>query len=255
MATRRGKSNRKTSRRVRGWPTGRVVQGIQRSLLEWFEANGRAFSWRRDDVTPFAVLITEILLTKTRAEAAEPVAAQVLSRYPTPEKLADANPETLAKLLYPLGLHEKRARGLVNCARMIVDTHRGVVPSTTDELEALPHVGRYAANAVACVAFGQRVGVIDANVERIFRRAFSLRPPPARLSTAHELWRLADLLVPAGRAKEYNWSLLDLGSMICTPKTPDCSRCPIAPFCRSAVTPERPVRRGPLARARSNRAT
>ena len=127
---------------------------------------------------------------------------------------------TLSALLYPLGLHRKRARNLILCATELLEKHGGLVPSAVDELLELPYVGRYAANAVASVAFHQPVAVLDANVARIYRRLFSLPAPPNRLSTAHALWGVADDVLSKAKPKEFNWALLDLGGTICTARAP-----------------------------------
>ena len=101
---------------------------------------------------------------------------------------------------------------------------------------SLPYVGRYAANAIACVAFGQHLPVIDANVSRIYQRMFSLPDPPDRLASAHDLWNLAARIVPHGRAKEFNWAILDLGGLVCTAKAPTCDTCPLKHQCDTRLS-------------------
>jgi A/G-specific adenine glycosylase len=209
----------------------RRVRAIRDRLVTWETTSGRSFMWRSPAITPFSVLVCEILLAKTRAEVAAPVAATLLIRYTSAEELARARVRDLERLLYPLGLHKKRARHLRACARALVERFDGQVPTSIVDLMSLPYVGRYAANAIACVAFGAAVPVIDANVARIYGRVFTLPPPPARLANAHELWRLAAVLLPRRRAKVFNWALLDLGSGVCTPRSPACDRCPIASCC------------------------
>lgn len=219
-----------------GVPTERKLhparlRAIQHALLRWGKEHGRAFFWREPSPDAFAVVVTEILLTKTRAELVEPVALQLLKRYSRPDLLARAETRVLERLLYPLGLHRKRSRGLIACATAIVNIHGGEVPLRVPELLRLPSVGRYAANAIASVAFSEPVPVIDANVARILRRLFSLPPPPERLSAAHELWALADRMLPRAMAKHFNWAVLDLGGTICLPRKPKCRACPIARNC------------------------
>jgi A/G-specific adenine glycosylase len=212
----------------------RRARAIRERLIRWETACGRSFMWRSPTITPFEVLVCEILLAKTRAEVAAPVAATLLARYANAEELARVRVRALERLLYPLGLHKKRARHLRACARDLVARFGGQVPTSISELMSLPYVGRYAANAIACVAFDAAVPVIDANVARIYGRVFSLPPPPPRLANAHDLWGLADQLLPRRRAKVFNWALLDLGSIICTPTAPACNRCPIAACCDRA---------------------
>ena len=230
---------RRSRRPSRGAPTERKLhparlRAIQHALLRWGKEQGRTFFWREPSPDAFAVVVTEILLTKTRAELVEPVALQLLERYPSPDQLARAKTRALERLLYPLGLHRKRARGLIACATAIVNIHRGEVPLRVPELLRLPSVGRYAANAIASVAFSEPVPVIDANVARILRRLFSLPPPPERLSAAHELWALAGRMLPPAMAKQFNWAVLDLGGTICLPRKPKCRACPIARNCDHA---------------------
>jgi A/G-specific adenine glycosylase len=192
------------------------------------------------------VLVSEILLAKTRAEVAAPVAQELLRRYPDAASLVRARRSSLERLLFPLGLHRKRTKHLRACAAALVQRHGGAVPDTVGELLELPFVGRYAANAVASVAFGQRRAVVDANVSRIYGRVFSLPPPPDRLSNAHDLWTLAERLLPRRRFKEFNWAVLDLGGTVCVAKNPACARCPIAAQCdsRSSMLPARRTEAG-----------
>lgn len=207
------------------------MRRLRAALLQWSRTTARRFFWRDESITPFAVLVCEILLAKTRAEVAEPVALELLCRYPDAASLVGASPRSLESLLYPLGLYRKRAKHLRACAAALVEQHDGSVPESVEALLELPFVGRYAANAVACVAFGQRRAVIDANVSRIYGRVFSLPPPPERLSNAHDLWTLAERLLPRRRFKEFNWAVLDLGGTVCVAKNPACDRCPIAAQC------------------------
>lgn len=207
------------------------MRTFRRALLVWARRDGRRFFWREPGLTPFAALVTEILLTKTRAALVDIVARRVLERYPTITKLADASAADLETLLFPLGLHRKRAASLTACAQAVRDRHGGVVPPTLSELLELPAIGRYAANAIACVVYDRQVAVLDANVSRIYQRVFSLPRPPDRLAAAHDLWRIAEQMIPDGRAKEYNWAILDLGGTICTAKAPRCPKCPIFGHC------------------------
>ncbi len=209
------------------------IQALRRRLLTWAAREGRSFFWRRPGLDAYSALVTEILLVKTRAELVATVARDVLARYPTAEALAQAEWRTLASLLYPLGLHRKRANGLIACARALVDQHGGRVPGTIEQLLELPYVGRYAATAVACVAYDAPVAVLDANVSRIYQRMFSLPAPPDRLASAHELWSTAQHILPEANAKRFNWAILDLGGMICKAKAPSCSRCPVSSICDS----------------------
>lgn len=228
-----------SSRRARAWrDTAKrtdKVRRLRRALLVWGASDGRRFFWRKPGISPFAVLVVEILLAKTRAEVVAPVAAELLTRYSGPSALAAADRRALKRLLFPLGLHRKRAGQLIACAEIIVERHRGEVPTDVDQLMSLPSIGRYAANAIAVVAFGQRRSVVDANMARIYGRVFSLPPAPPRLSAADELWDFATDVLPATRSKEFTWAALDLGGTVCTARNPNCDRCPLARLCDYAA--------------------
>lgn len=216
------------------------VRRLRRALLEWAHRNGRSYRWRQPSPVPYEILVTEILLAKTQADAVAPVVEQLFARYHNVATLAKARVKDLEQLLYPLGLHRKRARHLKECANVIVRYHDGTVPRSIEDLMDLPFVGRYAANAVASVAFDEPVAVVDANVVRVYRRVFSLAPPPKRLSTAHELWDFASVILPTRQAKEFNWALLDLGGTVCVAKNPTCSSCPLRKVCDHATASHHP---------------
>jgi len=201
------------------------------SLLEWAKSQKRSFFWRERRQTPFRILVIEVLLARTRAEAVEPVAARLIRRYPTVQQLAAASVRELEEIVRPLGLFRKRARLLKACAQRILTEHRGRVPRDVDALLSLPSVGRYAATALLCFGFDIPQGVVDANVARVYGRLFSLEKPPARLANAHGLWELANSLVPAMSARRFNWALLDLGASVCLPRSPKCGECPLASRC------------------------
>lgn len=215
---------------------------FRRRLLAWFQRGGRTFFWREKRITPYEALVTEILLTKTRAELVATIAPLVLERYATPEQLRSAVPHELERLLYPLGLHRKRTAGLIACAKVIVDELGDRVPTSVARLLELPSVGLYAASAIACVVADEPVAVLDANVSRVYQRYFSLPTPPPRLSAAHELLAFSQRVLPRKSAKMFNWAILDLGGTICTAKIPACERCPLTRTCDKSGVPSRSPR-------------
>lgn len=236
-------STPKRARNARTTRERKRIRDLRRSLLRWGESDGRRFFWRDPEVTAFAVLVVEVLLSKTRAEVVAPVATELLERYPSPEALVNADRRQLETLLFGLGLHRKRARQLIECASMLVEKHDGNVPTSIDALLELPAIGRYAANAIASVAFQQRRAIIDANVARIYGRVFSLPTPPPRLSAAHDLWSFAQRVLPKKHVTKFNWWLLDLGGTVCTARNPACDRCPLATNCDLAARLARRTRR------------
>jgi A/G-specific adenine glycosylase len=211
--------------------TREAMADFRRRVFNWGRTNRRDFFWRNDELSPFAMLVTEVLLTRTRADAVVQVLGRLLSSFPSAAAMADASENELEHIVYPLGLFRKRSRGLIALARQLEAVHQGNVPMELQQLLILPQVGRYAANAVLCFAFGERRAVVDANVARLFARAFGLEPPRGKLDSADEYWKVADGLLPRRNAKLFNWSLLDLGARVCTPGIPRCARCPIRILC------------------------
>jgi len=145
-----------------------VLENFRSRLLRWADDNLRTFPWWETS-DPYDILIAEILLQKTAAEKVEPVYREFLSTYPGLEELAVADRSELADIIYSLGLQNKRSEALVTIGRML----RGdSVPDDVNRLLELPYVGRYAANATLCFAFGEPRSIVDANVVRVYNRIF-----------------------------------------------------------------------------------
>lgn len=202
--------------------------------MAWGEANRRDFYWRSRPLLPFEMLVVEVLLARTRAESVPPVARSLLERYPTPGELARASLQDVESILRPLGLYRKRARSLIELARVLEERYSGSVPERLEELLDLPYVGRYAASAFLCFHHGKRLPVVDANIVRVFRRCFGLTAPTGKTEAAEDYWALARSLVPTKAPALFNWTLLDLGAVVCTPRKPKCEECPLRRGCRAA---------------------
>jgi A/G-specific adenine glycosylase len=139
------------------------------TLLEWHKRNCRDFPWRRLS-DPYKILISEILLQKTRAENVVAVFNRFITKYPNAEKLFTASSSELKSEIEILGLHTQRATKLQKLARILVEIYNGTVPNNKKELLELPGIGIYVANAVLCFAFGYDVPLLDTNIGRIIER-------------------------------------------------------------------------------------
>lgn len=202
----------------------------QAAILAWYELNGRSLPFRstRD---PYAILVSEAMAQQTQAARAGEAWSRFMARFPTVETLADARPADVLRAWQGLG-YNRRAFALWRAARVIVDEHRGRVPSDLAALEALPGVGPYTARAVAAIAFGMPVGALDTNVRRVLGRIVLGEPAPiARPKLQH----LADTAVPRDRAGEWTHAVMDVGALVCRPSRPDCQVCPARPWCRYAA--------------------
>jgi A/G-specific adenine glycosylase len=214
-------------------------------ILDWYERSARDLPWRSPGVTPWAVLVSEIMLQQTPVARVLPAYAAWLSRWPTPAALA-AEPAGEAVRMWDRLGYPRRALRLHECARTLVAHHGGEVPSSVDELLALPGVGAYTARAVAAFAYGQRVPVVDTNVRRVVARAVQGDAEPGPPSTARDLAAVAALL-PAEDAPRFSVAVMELGALVCTARAPRCGECPVRAVCawRLAGCPayDGPVRR------------
>jgi A/G-specific adenine glycosylase len=202
-------------------------------LLAWYARARRDLPWRRD-VTPYRVLVSELMLQQTQVETVRPYFERWMAQLPTLEDLARAPLDDVLQLWTGLGYYA-RARNLHRLAQAVVEQGRSELPRTAESLRALPGVGPYTAGAVASIAWGEPEPLVDGNVARVLGRILGLqgdlRAPP-RWS---QLWQAAELLVRRDGAREqpgaWNQALMELGALVCRPEAPTCLLCPVAPHC------------------------
>lgn len=197
-------------------------------ILKWFEKHRREFPWRHK-ADPYQILAAEIMLQRTKADQVAPVYEDFLREFPTIYALHEARQQQVQKYFARLGLLW-RAALVKQMADHIVVRFGGQIPADRDELLSIPAVGEYVADAVLAFAFSQDVAVVDVNVCRVIGRVFGIAPKgEARRTPIFR--RITSKLVPEGKAKEFNWAIIDLASSICVPKTPICFECPLKKIC------------------------
>ena len=208
-------------------------------LLEWYDAHRRDLPWRRTN-KPYRIWVSEIMLQQTRVAAAIDYYRRFLGRFPTVSALARSSESEVLAQWSGLGYY-RRARRLHLAAKEIHVKHRGRLPKTSEEWKQLPGIGRYTAAAIASIAFGERVAVVDGNVERVLRR----------LSGKMKLdcWEAAQQLIPTERPGDFNQAVMELGAMVCTSTSPACADCPLRRWCKTrgehqTATPPRRQRAG-----------
>jgi A/G-specific adenine glycosylase len=206
-------------------------ENLGERVADWFAAGHRPLPWRAAAFPAWGVLVSEFMLQQTPVARVIPRLEQWLARWPTPAALAAVPPGEAVRAWDRLG-YPRRALNLHAASIAITEHHGGVVPSDVDELLALPGVGPYTARAVAAFAYGVRVPVVDVNVRRVLARALRGvgEPGPARTRDEHALM---ESLLPADAptARLTNAGTMELGQTVCTARTPDCERCPIAELC------------------------
>jgi len=209
-------------------------------LLAWYAAEHRDFPWRRT-TDPYAVLVSEVMLQQTQASRVADRYPAFLARFPTAQALAAANESSVLEAWSGLG-YNRRALALRRAAAAVAADGW---PTGVADLLRLPGIGPYTARAVASLAFGQPVGVVDTNVRRWLVRRFGLPP----LTTLRDLQRLADALATAGNAADaapWTHATMEFGAGICTSRAPRCDACPVAEGCPSrGVAVAVPVARQP----------
>jgi A/G-specific adenine glycosylase len=222
-----------------------MTSGQMAAVLRWYGSNARDLPWRRPNASPWAVLVSEVMLQQTPVPRVLPAYHAWLDRWPGPPALAAAPPAEAVRQWGRLG-YPRRALWLHGAARTITDQHGGVVPGSISALRALPGVGAYTAAAVASFAFGQRHAVLDTNVRRVLARLIGGRAQPSPSPTAAEV-AMAESLLPTepGLAPRWSVAVMELGAMICTAARPRCPDCPVAAVCawRLAGKPEPAERR------------
>jgi A/G-specific adenine glycosylase len=221
---------------------------LRSRVLAWYGEHARDLPWRHPDASPWAVLVSELMLQQTPVSRVLPVYAQWLQAWPTPGALAAATAGDAVRAWGRLG-YPRRALRLHAAATVIAQRHGGQVPSGYDELLALPGVGDYTAAAVASFAFGRRHVVLDTNVRRVLARVRAGVELPAPAVTRAERERAAGLL-PEDPATAARWAVatMELGALVCRAAMPRCADCPVADLCawRAAGCPgyAGPPRRG-----------
>lgn len=199
---------------------------LQQALLAWYAAEGSNLPWRggRD---PYAVLVSEFMLQQTQRSRVIPKYQAFLERFPTIASLAAAPASAVIRAWSGLG-YNRRALALHAIARQIA-ANGGALPVERSALGRLPGVGPYTAGAIACFGFGQDAAFVDTNIRRVLRRAFSGETHPEADAKRDEA--LAEAVLPAGRAYDWNSALMDLGARVCTARAPRCSACPLQRDC------------------------
>ncbi len=216
---------------------------FQNRLATWFAAARRELPWR-ENRHPYRVWVSEVMLQQTRAAAVTPYFLRFMERFPDLHNLAEADLDEALKLWEGLGYYA-RARNLHRAAKVVVEQHRGMIPSDYPRFRKLPGVGEYIAAAVLSIAFDQPYAVADGNVKRLLARLFR-EETPVNHSRADKIYRpLADQLLNRAHPGMHNQAMMELGSLVCRPRQPDCLHCPVRAFCRAhsaGVTDEFPRR-------------
>ncbi len=203
------------------------------ALLAWYDRERRELPWR-STAEPWAIWVSEVMLQQTRVETAVRYYQRFLDRFPTPAALATAPVDEALRLWSGLGYY-RRCRQLHEAARRVVAAGGGL-PRSAAALAELPGVGPYTAAAIASIAFGERVPVLDGNVVRVLARRLALALEAGRAADRRRLAAAAGELLDPRRPGDSNQALMELGALVCTPRAPRCEICPLATGCQARAS-------------------
>lgn len=203
------------------------IQKEAKLLAQWFTENSRPLPWRSSK-NPYRIWISEIMLQQTTVTAVIPYYKKFMSSFPNQKTLAQASIEDIYKHWAGLGYYS-RARSIHKAAFELSQLKS--FPKSYKELIKLPGFGEYTSRAVSSQAFGERAGVVDGNVIRVFSRRFGLKIEWWKTAEKKLLQKIADDFVSKEDPSTVNQSLMELGATICTPKSPTCFLCPIKKKC------------------------
>jgi A/G-specific adenine glycosylase len=225
-------------------------------VVQWQASQGRNDLPWQNTRDPYRVWLSEIMLQQTQVVTVKAYFARFLESFPTVADLAAASQDAVLGLWSGLGYYS-RARNLHRCAQQVMQLHGGAFPHDARTLATLPGIGPSTAAAIASLCYGERVAILDANVKRVVTRVQGFDADVSVAANARALWAAATALLPAPARSDrdmarYTQGMMDLGAMVCTPKKPQCTACPVRVDCNAARVgdPERyPVRSRKLKRS------
>ena len=222
-----------------------TVSSTTKALLRWYDEHHRPLPWR-SCTDPYPIWLIEVILQQTRVDQGLAYWERFIRRYPTVHELAAASEHDVLKLWQGLGYYS-RARNLLAAARQVAGEHNGHFPRQPALLRTLKGVGEYTAAAIASIAFGEPVAVVDGNVFRVLSRLYDIPTPIDSTAGRKEFRELAQRMLDTSRPGDHNQAMMELGATVCTPKAPACNTCPLAPDCLAlhhGSIGQRPVKSG-----------
>jgi len=200
------------------------VSLFKKDLRSWYKKNKRNFSWRETE-DPWKIYLIEILSQQTQLVRADKYYKKFISKYPNPKKMSKASKPSLLKLWSGLGYNNRAVR--------LYESSKILSEKTFDDLypnfEQLPGVGEYTNSALLSFAYGEKVITIDTNVKRILGRYFK------QDNVANFIKRNEKELLSYFPSRDFNQALMDLGSSICTNRSPKCTFCPLEHKCMKYI--------------------
>jgi len=207
-----------------------MAESFSQKVLAWGELHGRKYLPWQQQVTPYRVWVSEIMLQQTQVKTVIPYFEKFVESFPTIQALAEADIDDVLHHWSGLGYYA-RARNLHKAAKTVFAQYQGEFPEDIDELEKLPGIGRSTAGAILSLSRGLYFPILDGNVKRVLARCFEVEGWPGKSSVLKQLWLLSEKVTPQKQTARFNQTMMDLGSMVCTRSSPACERCPLSGEC------------------------
>jgi len=199
------------------------ISWFREKISRWFSKYGRRFLWRIKSASKYQVIISEVLLQRTTAETVSTFFPKFIKKYPSWKVLSKAKEKNLRFFLRPIGLWRQRASAMKKLSSEMAKMN-GRFPKTREEIEKIPAVGQYIANAVLMFCHNHPQPLLDVNMARVLERFFGPRKL-ADIRYDPYLQKLAKDILPKRKFKEFNWAILDFASLVCKSKNPLCNQC------------------------------
>ena len=200
-------------------------------LIPWYLAHQRSLPWRRTR-DPYCIWVSEVMLQQTQVATAIPYYRRFMDRYPRIRQLAEADVQDVLKVWEGLGYYA-RARNLHLAAQRLQEHANGNIPTDISAFKKLPGVGDYIASAVLSIAFDRPYAVVDGNVKRVLARLFLIDAPVNKPSAYAIFKGYCSRIFDARQPGTFNQALMELGALICRPRSPGCDHCPLASLCEA----------------------
>ncbi|MDO5036077.1 MAG: A/G-specific adenine glycosylase [Porphyromonas sp.] len=211
--------------------TDSEIQAFRSALLSWFAQYGRDLPWRHTK-DPYIIWVSEVILQQTQIVQGIDYFHRITERFPDVASLAAAPVEELLLLWQGLGYYS-RAHNMHHAAKQVMSDFEGVFPREAREVASLKGVGPYTTAAIMSIAYDEPMAVVDGNVYRVLSRLTASPVPIDTGKGQRHYWELAQAYISPTDPSHYNQGIMDLGAMICTPLSPKCDACPVAPYCKS----------------------
>ena len=208
-------------------------QIITKKIINWYDLNKRKLPWRKNvsqSKKHYYTLVSEFMLQQTQVVTVIPYFDRFINKIPNLKKLSTIQDTELIKLWEGLGYYS-RVRNLKKTAKIIISKYHGEIPNNYEDLISLPGIGNYTANAILAIAFNKSYIPLDGNIERVLKRYLYLKKD--KEIQKENLIEKKSIFGISSRASDYAQALMELGAMICKPKNPECSKCPISKNCKS----------------------